>query len=439
MSEDFGHYRLVGRLGEGGFGDVWRAYDTRLDRYVALKALQAGVLGDAEAVARFRREAQLAGRLRHPHIVRVNATGEIDGRPFLDMELIEGPNLRSVLNDEGPLAPPRTLALLGQVAAALDAAHALDGPAGKRLVHRDVKPPNVIVEPAAGGRPERAYLADFGVARAVLGSANTRAVGTPDYVAPELWRAESFDHRVDVYALTVMAFEMLTGQLPYARTNFVALMNAHLTEPPPAVATLRSGLPASLDAVLRRGMAKRPGDRFGRATELVAAITEAFERPGPAGPVEPDRRGDATVAVALPATAVPDRTVPDADVTAPVVRSAARAAAAVASGNDPTEPNVPRPAHRGARPAPDPAAVPVVVPVVVPPPSWQDETPVVPARGPFRSPAPYVGGLVLALLLVPAVLLDLLAVDVWLVPYAVGLYLVGVLVTGLVLAAARSR
>jgi serine/threonine-protein kinase len=199
LGDAFGHYELEARLGSGGVGEVWRARDTQLDRVVALKVLQDRSLGDPQAADRFRREARMAARLRHRHIVRVHTFGEIDGKLFLDMELIFGSDLRTVLATTGPLDPPRALRTLEQVAAALDAAHALDGPPENRMVHRDVKPANVLLEQDGG--QEHVYLADFGVARAMHGDISltqTGAVhGTPAYMAPELWNGIASDHRAD--------------------------------------------------------------------------------------------------------------------------------------------------------------------------------------------------------------------------------------------------
>lgn len=281
MGEMFGRYRLDVPLGAGGVGEVWRAYDTGLDRVVALKMLLSRFRGDPDAAARFHREARMAGRLRHRNIVRVHTFGEIDQRLFLDMELIEGANLRDVLTGAGPLDLPRALAVLDQVAGALDAAHALEGPPEGRMVHRDVKPANVLLEPGSRTEPEHVYLADFGVARAVLeGTSVTRegeVNGTPDYMAPELWRGEPFDHRVDVYALAVMLFEMVTGAMPYPRPTLESTIAAHLTADLPEPSRLARGLPRSFDEVIARGMAKHPHDRYPRAGELAAAARAALD------------------------------------------------------------------------------------------------------------------------------------------------------------------
>jgi serine/threonine protein kinase len=278
VGEIFGHYRLERLLGSGGVGEVWQAVDTNLDRVVALKRLKPWLQTDSEALARFKREARSAARLRHPHIVRVHNSGVIDGRHFLDTELVEGIDLDRLAR-QGRLPIPRILTIIDQVASALDAAHGLDRPPDKRMVHRDVKPANVLVETRPDGS-DHVYLADFGVARALVpGTRITQAgavVGTPAYMAPELWGEDGSDHRVDVYSLAVMAFELLTGTLPFERTTIEAVVRAHLIADVPAASAANPGLPAAIDDVLRRGMAKSPNDRYARAPELAEAARAAL-------------------------------------------------------------------------------------------------------------------------------------------------------------------
>jgi serine/threonine-protein kinase len=410
--EVFGHYRLTALLGSGGFGEVWRAYDTRLDRTVALKLLQGRGPAAPEAVARFRREAQMVGRLRHPNIVRVHSFGEIDGRLYLDMELIEGTDLRTLLADAGALAPARALRIAEQVADALDAAHGLDGPPAARAVHRDVKPANVLLEWRRGGRDEHVYLADFGVARAVLGgTAVTRegyVNGTAEYVAPELWEGAAYDHRVDVYALAVMLFEMVTGRLPFTAPSVEALIAAHLTKPPPAASRINPRLPARFDNVVAIGLAKNPDHRFQQAGELIAAAAAAL-RDGEPAHDEP--------------TVVP---APTRASTAPATRS----------GPPPT----------AASPPPLPRPAPPPLPRPAPPPSGPGSRSVAAPVGPDEQPrsresrarrTPYLAsrrhfiGLGLAALLIPIYLFNLLPVDATLPLFAVGLYALGALGAGL--------
>ncbi|WP_405488924.1 protein kinase domain-containing protein [Nocardia sp. NBC_00511] len=263
-----GHYRLVELLGRGGMGEVWRAEDTRLEREIALKLLPAELAVDQEYRRRFEREARLAARLRGQHVVPIHAFGELDGRLYIDMELVEGTDLSDVLHDSGALTPERAVDLVCQIAAALDIAHH----AG--LVHRDVKPSNVLTLPNG-----YAYLIDFGIARASGQSTLTAtgvAVGTWAYMAPERYSGGE-DLRSDVYSLACLLFECLTGARPFAQTDPVQQMAAHLTAEPPRVSTHSAAIPAALDSVIARGMAKGPAHRYASAGELAAAARAALQ------------------------------------------------------------------------------------------------------------------------------------------------------------------
>lgn len=216
--ERFGPYELHSLLGRGGMGEVYRATDTRKDRgLVALKRLPVGLAEDVDFQRRFLREAQLAARLREPHIIPIHDYGQIQGRPFLEMRLVDGLDLASVLAQQGRLDPPRAVHLLAQVAAALDAAHR------EGLVHRDVKPSNVLLDRSTGHHPTRAlsdqfvYLIDFGIAANVLASHRSSSVvsGTAAYMAPERFSASGGDHRADIYALGCMLYELLVGGPPF--------------------------------------------------------------------------------------------------------------------------------------------------------------------------------------------------------------------------------
>jgi YVTN family beta-propeller protein len=278
---EFGPYRLQAMLGSGGMGEVYRAHDTRRDREVAIKLLPELFSGDEEYQHRFRRESQVAARLREPHVIPIHDFGEIDGRLYIDMRLVDGVHLGAVL-DRGRLPPQRAVALVGQVADALDAAHQ-DG-----LVHRDVKPSNVLVTPA-----DFVYVVDFGIARSI-GTAGTAltmtgaAVGTLDYMAPERFTMSGIDARTDVYSLACLFYEVLTGSRPFAGSDLPSLMYAHLYTEPPQPSRVVANLPAALDAVIARGMAKRPEDRHPSAGALARAAREALvhapgrvEVPGP--------------------------------------------------------------------------------------------------------------------------------------------------------------
>ncbi|WP_370969294.1 protein kinase [Amycolatopsis sp. cg9] len=289
--EQFGPYKIEGLLGRGGMGEVHRAYDTAHDRVVALKLLSGPNAGDEAFRARFRRESQIVARLREPHVIPIHAYGEIDGRLYLDMRLVEGKDLKELLED-GPLTPERAAGIVEQVAGALDAAHE-DG-----LVHRDVKPSNVLVTSA-----DFVYLVDFGIARSMTAEGTSitgtgNVIGTLDYMAPERFGEAPITGLVDVYALACVFFECVTGRRPYPAEGAAAQMGAHLTAPPPVPSQVRPGLPAALDAVVAHGMAKNPADRYPTAKAFADAVRAAVTAPAPAiptwqktlpGPVAPPR------------------------------------------------------------------------------------------------------------------------------------------------------
>ena len=274
--EAFGPYRLEALLGRGGMGEVFRAFDNDHERLVALKRLAAHLADDPEFQGRFRREAQLAAKLRNPHIVPIHRFGELNGRLFIDMRYIEGYDVAELIDTVGALEPSRAVSILEQVGSALGTAHA----AG--LVHRDVKPSNLLVD-QENSQEDRdfVYLVDFGISRAV---ATTRShsltrtgalLGSLAYMAPEQFDGMA-DSRVDVYALTCVFFELLTGSKPYQGNGLPALMHAHVNVPPPAPSDVRPDLTASFDDVIRRGMAKQPVDRYSSTAELVRAARSAL-------------------------------------------------------------------------------------------------------------------------------------------------------------------
>ncbi|WP_410630436.1 protein kinase domain-containing protein [Amycolatopsis sp. cmx-4-83] len=275
--EQFGPYKIEGLLGRGGMGEVHRAYDTAHDRVVALKLLSGPNAGDEAFRARFRRESQIVARLREPHVIPIHAYGEIDGRLYLDMRLVEGKDLKELLED-GPLTPERAAGIVEQVAGALDAAHE-DG-----LVHRDVKPSNVLVTSA-----DFVYLVDFGIARSMTAEGTSitgtgNVIGTLDYMAPERFGDAPITGLVDVYALACVFFECVTGRRPFLGEGAAAQMGAHLTAPPPVPSQVRPGLPAALDAVVAHGMAKEPAARYPTAKAFADAVRAAVTAPAPPAP-----------------------------------------------------------------------------------------------------------------------------------------------------------
>ena len=265
---EIGAYRVEELIGRGGMGEVYRAHDGRLDRNVALKILAPRYAEDEGFRERLLRESRIAASLDHPNVVPVYDAGEADAGFYLAMRYVEGADLRVVLRREGALAPARALEIVSQVAGALDAAHA------KGLVHRDVKPSNVLIDERG-----HCYLADFGLTQTASdrGQATDGSLlGTSDYVAPEQIRGDEVAAGADVYALGCMLFECLTGEGPFRRPSEVATLFAHLEEDPPSASARHSPLPAAIDPVLARALAKEPGERQSSCAELVADASAAL-------------------------------------------------------------------------------------------------------------------------------------------------------------------
>ena len=275
INGQFGPYRLDQIIGRGGMGEVYHAYDTVHERVVAIKLLLESLSADPDYRARFEREARIAAGLREQHIIPIHRFGEIDGRLFIDMRLVDGEDLGKVLAREGALEPRRAVGILAQLAAALDAAHEAN------LIHRDIKPANVLLAEHARGTADAVYLVDFGIARdstaATSLTVTGAAVGTPDYMAPERFTAGRIDRRADIYALGCLFYEMLTGSKPFAGGEYPALLYKHLNAEPPKPSAARTGVPAALDAVVARSMAKNPESRFATAGELAAAAEDALD------------------------------------------------------------------------------------------------------------------------------------------------------------------
>jgi len=269
MGSRFGPYRLLRLIGRGGMGEVYEAEDTRKRRVVALKLISGQFSGDPTFRARMQREADAAGRLTEPHVVPIHDYGEIDGQLYLDMRLIEGTDLSTMLRRTGPMSPARAVAIVRQIAAALDAAHS----AG--VTHRDVKPENILVT-----RDDFAYLVDFGIARAATDPGLTQtgtAMGTYKYMAPEQFTGDEVTYRSDVYALSCVLNECLTGSPPYQAASIERMIAAHLMEPPPRPSELRPGsVPPALDEVIAKGMAKKPEERYRSAGELANSALDAL-------------------------------------------------------------------------------------------------------------------------------------------------------------------
>jgi serine/threonine protein kinase len=288
----FGRYRLIELLGRGGMGEVWRAHDAETDRVVAIKLLPAHFSGNQDFKQRFRREAHAAARLNSPHVIPIHDYGEIEGRLYVNMRLIEGRDLQTVLA-EGPLEPARAVRIIEGVALALHAAHEVG------LLHRDVKPSNILLD-----RHDFAYLIDFGIARAADETRLTKsgnAIGTFAYIAPERLgsRAEE-DARADIYSLACVLYECLTGRPPFDEATMAGLVAAHLNTPPPQPSTTHPTVPGQIDQVIATGMAKDPDNRYATTVELADAardaITAPIPRPTPSPPTPPTEQAGSVTA-----------------------------------------------------------------------------------------------------------------------------------------------
>jgi serine/threonine protein kinase len=322
-------YQLQELVGVGGMAEVFRARDERLGRTVALKLLA----GDEPVRKRFAGEALAAAAVDHPHIIPVYDAGEADGYQYIAMRFVAGDDLHAVIRREGGLPPRRVAAFVSPVASALDAAHE----AG--LVHRDVKPANILVD-ARTGRPDHVYLSDFGVARRMRSVSGLTVpgmfLGTPDYAAPEQASGRQVDGRGDQYALACVAYELLSGSVPFVRDEPMLVLWAHVSDPPPRLTTIRTDLPAAVDAVLARALEKLPERRYDSCGDFADELREALG----VEPYDP-RRSTGRVPVARPE--------PNATRTLTVTESLA---SALLSGAVPVAASVP-PVQRP--PAPDTA------------------------------------------------------------------------------------
>jgi serine/threonine-protein kinase len=294
IGTEFAGYRIEALLGRGGMGFVYRAEHPRLGTRIALKLLAPELADDEAFRERFVRESRLAASINHPAIITIYDAGEWTGVLYIAMRYVAGGDLRALLRHDGKILPARTVRIVSQIAGALDAAHELD------LVHRDVKPANVLLETSGGPSPsELAYLSDFGVTKrstsAVSPTATGDLLGTIDYVAPEQIEGKDVDGRADLYSLGCLAFECLTGSVPFERESEAAVLWAHMQEEPPRASARAPELPGGIDDILARALAKSPGDRLPSGAELAEALRTSL---GPAGleaeaPVRPaPRRGE---------------------------------------------------------------------------------------------------------------------------------------------------
>ncbi|MEW1776843.1 serine/threonine-protein kinase [Streptomyces sp. NPDC086777] len=292
MATRIAGYEVQGEIGRGGMAVVYRAKDLRLDRTVALKLLAPEMVRNDTFRRRFTHESRVAAAIDHPHIVPIFEAGETDGVLYIAMRYVSGPDLRALLDEEGVLPVDTVLRIAAQVASALDAAHEHD------LVHRDVKPGNVLVARGTDSEhPEHVYLTDFGLTKKSLSLTGFTTVGefvgTLDYVAPEQISGRPVDGRCDLYSLACVVFEMLAGGPPFVRDEDIALLWAHQYDAPPALSEVRAGLPPGLDDVFARALAKAPEDRYGSCLEFVAALRRAAQGTGAAGRPPAHRDADA--------------------------------------------------------------------------------------------------------------------------------------------------
>ncbi|GBG38723.1 serine/threonine-protein kinase [Mycobacterium montefiorense] len=267
----FGPYYLKRLLGRGGMGEVYEAEHTVKKWTVAVKLMSVAFSQDPVFRKRMEREARITGRLLEPHVVPIHDYGEIDGQLYLEMRLIEGIDLGSLLERDGPLPAPRAVAIIHQIASALDAAHA----AG--VTHRDVKPQNILI---TGN--DFAYLVDFGIASAKTDEKLTQlgtAVGTWKYMAPERFSENEVTPRADVYALACVLYECLTGEPPYRADTAAMLVTSHMMEPIPRPSAEGLGVDQAFDNVIAVGMAKDPIERYASAGDLAESAHDALSRP----------------------------------------------------------------------------------------------------------------------------------------------------------------
>ena len=275
-------YRIQSKLGTGGMSTVYLANDLTLDRPVAVKLLHREISETGHQLERFRQEAKSAARLSNPHLVPVIDAGEQSGRPFIVFEYVEGQTLKQLIESEGPLPVDQAVAYAIEIARGLQTAH------DHRLIHRDVKPQNVLID-----REGRARITDFGIARSLEDDGVTdtgEVVGTTDYVSPEQASGESADERSDIYALGIVLYEMLTGEVPFQAESQVAVAMKHVSEQIPDVALERPGVPATVAAVVDQATAKRPSDRYASIANMIADLELSLDESAAREPVQ--RRSD---------------------------------------------------------------------------------------------------------------------------------------------------
>src|SRR5262245_46105754 len=274
IGSKLGPYELLEEVGRGGMATVYRAYDRKTDRFVAVKVIHRAIALDSKSMERFTREARLIARLEHPHILPVYDYDGQNDPPYIVIRYLPTGTLKDIM-ERGRLPFHEIAFLLGQVASALDYAHR------QSVIHRDIKPSNIMVDGDGNG-----FLTDFGIARMTEGSTGASltgtgmAIGTPGYMAPEQSLGVPIDGRADIYSLGVMVYEMLTGQVPFTAETPMAVILKHINDPVPEASRANPQLPASVNSVIMRSMAKRPEERYPTASDFARALSSAL------GPVE---------------------------------------------------------------------------------------------------------------------------------------------------------
>ncbi len=267
---ELSNYQIAEKIGSGGMATVFKAYQPKLDRYVAIKVMHQNIAQDPNFLARFEREARIVAKLDHPHIVPIYDFDEIEGQPYLVMKYVDGRTLKHILR-EGPLQPDQTLKIVREIGDALQYAHE------RGILHRDIKPSNILID-ARG----HAYLTDFGLARIVQQGESTMSVdvmlGTPHYISPEQARGETdIDARTDVYSLGIVMYELITGRVPFFGDTSYAIIHSQINNPPPLPREINPDIPEEVEAVLLRALAKDRHERYATPLDLVAAYEKALQ------------------------------------------------------------------------------------------------------------------------------------------------------------------
>ncbi len=285
--KQLGSYQIVAPLGEGGMAVVYKAYQPAMDRYVALKILPRHFASDPQFISRFQQEAKLLAKLQHPHILPVFDFGEMDGYTYIVMPFVASGTLTDLMHGQ-PLPLEQIRGVISQVGDALDYAHM------RGLIHRDVKPSNVLMDERGN-----CLLTDFGLAKIVESSIHITTsgmiIGTPAYMSPEQGLGEKLDARTDIYSLGVILYEMATGRAPYSAETPLAVVFKHIHDPLPPPRRLHAALPEAFERVILKALAKSPEDRFATANEMVKALQASLQETTPSSPLDPDPETDAII------------------------------------------------------------------------------------------------------------------------------------------------